>query len=114
MVVCLAGAAAVTAAEGEPPCLADVQRLCSRVPPNGGFVQGCLQAHLDGLSAKCRKHVGDFARDTETLTTACQRELDGLCARIPTATGDRVSCLVAHRDTLSPKCRETLESQAAE
>ena len=112
IVMCLGGAAAVTAAEGEPRCLADVKRFCKFVPR--GLLQGCLEDHADGLSPACRKHFGDWNRDTEALGTACRSDVARFCADVPPAVDTPESCLVAHRDALSAKCRDTLESQAAE
>ena len=109
VVVCLAGAAA---AEDEPPCLADVKRLCNQVPPTGKFVQGCLEANRAALSARCRKHVGTLTRDTDKLNTACQRDLGRLCDDGTIRAGKQVGCLVEHRDTLSATCRDALDEQS--
>jgi hypothetical protein len=111
IVVCAATAA--VAAEGEPPCLGDVKRLCANVPPTGSFVQGCLEAHSDALSAGCRKHVGQVTRDGETLGAACRSDIDRYCSGLPIAAGAQDSCLVQHRETLSSKCRDALDEQAS-
>ena len=112
IVVCLSAARIVPAAEREPPCLADVKRLCADVPPTGTFVQGCLQAQPANLSPACRKHVDQLTRDGEALETACRPDLTKLCANAPLVAGARESCLVAHRDALSSKCRDTLDEQS--
>jgi hypothetical protein len=112
IVVCLATAAVAAAAEGEPPCLADVKRLCANVPPTGNFVQGCLEAHSENLSTACRKRVGQVTRDGEALGTACRSDLDRFCANLPIAAGAKDTCLVKHRDALSTKCRDALDEQA--
>jgi hypothetical protein len=108
------GVAAAHGPEGsqEPPCLADVKRLCARVPPTGSFVQGCLEQHLDELSPKCRKQVRTVTDDATALTDACERDLDRLCAEQRTVAGERVSCLIQHRDALSAKCRDQLDRQS--
>jgi hypothetical protein len=112
IVVCLGGAAAVAAAEGEPRCLADVKKFCKLVPR--GLLQGCLEGHSTELSPSCRKHIGDFNHDTDALGAACRSDVARHCAGLPPAADTPESCLVAHRDALSAKCRETLESQAPE
>ena len=112
ILLCLAGAEAVTAAEGEPRCLADVKRFCKLVPR--GLLQGCLENHADGLSPACRKHFADWNHDAEVLATACRSDVSRFCADVPPAADTPESCLVGHRDELSSKCRETLESHATE
>ena len=112
MVLCVSAAGSAPAAEGEPPCLADVKRLCSEVPPTGNFVQGCLQAQPGNLSAACRRHVGQVTRDGEALDSACRADLAKHCANTPLAAGARDTCLVEHRDALSTKCRDTLDEQS--
>lgn len=111
IVMMLGSSRSVVAEDRQPPCLADVQRLCGSVPPTGDFVQTCLEGQRDQLSAKCRKHVGDFTHDTGALTSACQSDLAKLCGDSTEDAGSRESCLVAHRDKLSERCRTTFDDQ---
>lgn len=111
VIACLVGFG-VAGAEDDPPCLADVQRLCNLVPPTGSYVEGCLQAHRSQLSARCRRHVGNLTRDTGTLTTACQRDIDSVCGDDPMSGDGHVGCLVKHREALSTRCRDTLDRQS--
>jgi hypothetical protein len=93
----------------EPPCLADARRLCYLVPPTGSFVQGCLEMHGEDLSPGCRKNVGRYTQDTETVRAACDGDLARLCSDVGLHPSDHAGCLIAHRDALSPRCRETIE-----
>jgi hypothetical protein len=112
---CAASFGVVGAEEGQgPPCLADVQRWCNLVPPTGSFVQGCLEMHGDDLSARCRRHVGNLTRDTGTLTSACQRDINTVCENDPMSGDGHVGCLVTHRDKLSTGCREAIDQQSRE
>lgn len=98
----------------QPPCLADARRLCYLVPPTGSFVQGCLEMHGDDLSPACRKHVGRYTQDTETLRAACDGDLDRLCSGVGLHPSDHASCLLAHRDALTARCRDTLTKLSRE
>ena len=115
MLACLGGTTSAWAAEGDPPCQEDVQRLCPMVPATGNFVQGCLQEHADELSPDCRKHVGTYTRDTEDLRSACQQDLERHCSNIERAdlAGTQEACLARHRDGLSARCLEALEGTSA-
>ncbi len=102
-------APAADLAHEEPPCLADARRLCYLVPPTGSFVQGCLEMHGEALSPTCRKHVGSYTQDTETMRAACDVDLRRLCGDVGLHPSDHASCLLAHRDALSARCRATIE-----
>jgi hypothetical protein len=104
----LAVAPVAPAAEGDPPCLTDVKRLCGLVPPTGSFVQGCLERHRSELSKECRAVVSDLTRQTTKVASACRWDLTRFCSNVANAAGEHASCLLAHRDELSPKCREAL------
>src|SRR5262249_17225165 len=95
-----------------PPCLADIARLCGNVPPAGAYQQQCLEQQRARLSGRCRKHVGTLTRDRLTLRNACGGDLDRFCAGAPITAGGPTRCLLAHRDTLSKGCRDTIETQS--
>jgi hypothetical protein len=97
--------------EPEPPCLAETQRLCPLVPV--GLVQGCLQGHESELSARCRTHVSSIHTDIDALDQDCSADVARLCPTPQTAAGQRVACLVEHRDALSPRCSKVIEDQSA-
>jgi hypothetical protein len=113
LVVCFA-AATTAAADGEPPCLADINRWCNQVPPVGNFVQGCLQEKGDAVSTGCRKHLGTLTRDSAALAAACQRDLTRFCANERIAAGWNENCLMKHRDDLSSTCADALNEQSRE
>jgi hypothetical protein len=101
------------AAEGDPPCLADTERLCRFVPGTGGFIQGCLEQHWDELSPGCRKHVDSTTRDGVKIGDACEDDVDRFCDDVDPGGGQRVACLLKNRDSLSSRCRKTLDDVAA-
>jgi hypothetical protein len=107
----LAGATPVVhAAEGEPPCLADIERLCRLVPGTGAFIQGCLELQWDDLSSECRKHVGATTDDGVRIGDACESDMDRLCSDVDPGGGQRTACLLRNRDALSTRCRDTLDA----
>ena len=109
--ICLGGA---RAADDEPPCQRDVQRLCALVPTEGNYIRDCLQSHGDQLSGRCRKHVEGYTRATEKLHAACRQDLARLCGNLEHGKqgGYLDACLLQHRDKLSDKCRETLDANS--
>jgi hypothetical protein len=98
-------------ADDDPPCLKDTERLCSQVPGAGGWIQGCLEQHMDDLSAECRKHVGGTYDTSHKIKTACGDDIDRYCDDGYRAYGggQRVACLVKNRDSVSPGCRKALD-----
>jgi hypothetical protein len=113
IVAVVGGAAFAHADEKAPPCLRDIKRLCGLVPPAGPFVQECLQGHRGQLSPECSQHVNELTRDTLVLVAACRWDLARFCPGAQDVAGGRASCLVSHRDDLSPKCRDQLNAESS-
>jgi len=101
-------------AEDDPPCLKDTERWCSQVPGAGGWIQGCLEQHLDDLSSECRKHVGQTFDTSDKIKTACDDDIERYCDEGYRAYGggQRVACLVKNRDSVSARCRKALDDAA--
>ena len=101
-------------AEDDPPCLKDTQRWCSQVPGAGGWIEGCLEQHLNDLSSECRKHVGQTFDTSNKIKTACDDDIERFCDRGYRAYGggQRVACLVNNRDSVSAACRKALDEAA--
>ena len=38
-------------------CAADVQKLCSNVPPGGGRIIACLKQHKEEVSDRCKQAI---------------------------------------------------------
>ena len=98
-------------ADDDPPCLKDTERWCSQVPGAGGWIQGCLEQHMDDLSPECRKHVGATYATSDKIKTACDDDIDRYCTDGYRAYGggQRVACLVKNRDSVSAGCRKALD-----
>jgi len=105
-------ASAALAGDGKPACLAETQRWCPMVPV--GLVQACLQAHQRELSAECRKRLGQVNQNIDRLGRDCQSDVNRFCTQPQTAAGQRVVCLEAHREQLSPGCRKALDATSTE
>lgn len=50
----LAGSAAAQDSLPRQACKADVAKFCADVPPGGGRIKACLEAHASALSDPCR------------------------------------------------------------
>ena len=108
----LLGSVAI-AAENEPPCLAEIQRLCGMIPGTGAYAQNCLGMHTSELSPRCRKHLGDLTDTSVTVRSSCAADLSRYCADTPHAAGEDARCLLGHRDALSQACRKTVDDISA-
>ena len=91
-----------------PPCLEETLRWCPLVPV--GLVEGCLEGYIDKVSPACRKRVLSINEDTTRLMNDCAGDVGRLCTEPQTYAGQRVSCLVKHRDELSEGCRKTFDA----
>ncbi len=91
----------------EPPCLKETQTLCPLVPV--GLVQACLQGHDSELSEGCRKHVGQMQNDIDRFDRNCSEDVARFCTQPQTAAGQRVACLLQHRDALSRRCQDVFD-----
>jgi len=98
-------------ADDDPPCLKDTQRWCAQIPGAGGWIQGCLEQHMDELSSECRKHVGKTTDTSDKIKAACDDDIERYCddGYRGYGGGQRVGCLVKNRDSVSARCRKALD-----
>jgi len=115
-IVCLSaaflGAGAVLApprgARAEPPCAPEIQRLCAKVPPGGGRIQGCLKAHESELSHACRSRVDELGREAGVLAASCRWDIGRFCSDVSPGGGHVLACLQGRQDWLTPECKDAL------
>jgi len=115
-IVCLSaaflGAGAVLApprgARAEPPCAPEIQRLCAKVPPGGGRIQGCLKAHESELSHACRSRVDELEREAGVLAASCRWDIGRFCSDVSPGGGRVLACLQGRQDWLTPECKDAL------
>ena len=72
MAVAVGGGVGMAADKEAPPCLAETQRICPKVPT--GLVQACLQGHRGQLSPECRKHLGEVNDSIDRLDRDCRSD----------------------------------------
>lgn len=110
----MAGAAVVgtlllgTVAWADPPCLADIQKLCANVPGSADQIQSCLKSHEKDLSKECKAHVGDVRRLAGELAATCIWDIERFCGDVNPGGGRMVECLKGQGNNLSPTCKDRL------
>lgn len=96
----------------EPPCAADMRKLCADVPVGAGRVQACLKAHESELSEACRSRVDDLARDAKTLAAICRWDIGRFCSDVTPGRGQVLACLEKNESELDPVCKEALRKRS--
>jgi hypothetical protein len=111
MVAVIASLSMAIAAEDEPPCLKEAQRVCGMIPGAGSYVEDCLEAHGSEVSAACRKNLGDVTASADAIRAACDSDLSRYCDNDGQghAAGQEMTCLLARRDKLSERCRTRID-----
>jgi hypothetical protein len=90
-------------------CAADYRRLCWGVPPGGGRIVLCLNAHADQLSQGCFQALTLHGLAYAGAFKACQPDYRLFCAGVPPGYGRGLQCLLNNAGALSPACRSALE-----
>jgi hypothetical protein len=105
--------ASIGSAAAEPPCRADVKKLCPDATAAGGKVQSCLKAHEAELSQPCKQRIDEIKRRMGPLVAACYYDITHWCSDVSPGGGRVASCLEAKRDELTPECRDRLAKRDA-
>ena len=102
----------VHAAVSAASCKADVQKYCSGIKPGDGAIEACLKKNEKSLSPACmqyrqetKKKVGDFIKD-------CGGDIKKVCAGVQPGEGRVIVCLRKNQTTLSPECKNRMQSSA--
>jgi Cysteine rich repeat len=107
-----ASAEGLTPVQAFPPresCREDYWRLCRGVPPGGGRVIICLNAHAEQLSEACFQTLTVLGLQFAGTLKACQPDYDRMCSHVPPGFGRGLDCLMQNADALSAPCRDALE-----
>jgi hypothetical protein len=99
----------VQAAPLREACAADYRRLCWGVPPGGGRIVLCLNAHADQLSQGCFQALTLNGLAYAGAFKACQADYQVFCAGVPPGYGRGLQCLLDNANGLSAPCRSALE-----
>ena len=91
------------------PAREDYWRFCRGVPPGGGRIVICLNAHADQLSEACFQTLTVLGLEFAATLKACQPDYDRMCANVPPGFGRGLDCLMRNADALSAPCRAALE-----
>jgi hypothetical protein len=97
-------------AAADPPCVADVKRLCADVPPGGGRTEACLQEHEARLSEACRKALDDLSREVGALAATCRWDIARFCSDVRPGGARVLECLERHEADLAPECKDRLRA----
>ena len=96
-------------------CAMEIDSYCSQVTPGEGRLMACFYAHEDKLSAGCINAVYDAAVALEEaidafiyLATACETDIDTLCADVEAGEGRILNCLMAEEESLSESCAQAM------
>lgn len=108
-VFCLALSAAVWAEEAKP-CAGDVEKFCKGVEPGQGRIAKCMKEHEEELTPACKARIAKVSQKVRQVMRACKEDVEKECKDVEPGGGRKLSCLKAHEDTLSPRCREKMES----
>ena len=95
-------------AQGRGPCAEDAAKYCKDVQPGGGRMARCMKDHENDLSAACKEHIAQMKQGKKEIHEACQDDAMKLCKDVKPGKGMIARCLNAHREELSPGCREKL------
>jgi len=90
-------------------CMEDYRRFCRGVPPGGGRIVLCLNAHADEISQRCFQALTVRGLAYAGALKACQLDYRLFCEGVPPGYGRGLQCLLANADALSPPCRSALE-----
>jgi hypothetical protein len=100
----VAAHATASYAEEHGACRDDVEKFCKDVQPGGGRILSCLREHETQLSAACKQRQAERAQFMSEAKSACQADVDKLCAGTTAGGGKMIKCIRKHKDELSPQC----------
>ena len=94
----------------EPPCAADLRKLCKDVPVGGGRIQACLKQHEAEVSEACRKTLDELGSEVKLLAVVCRWDIGRFCSDVSPGSGRVIACLKTNESQLSPECLKQLRS----
>ena len=103
-------AAVTPAVDVRAVCKADMDKLCPGLERDAR--RSCVEANTDKFSDSC-KAARTAARDDnekrrEAVRSACATDISKLCATAEKGRGQRMECLRANTDKLTPDCKTQL------
>lgn len=101
----------VVAAQGQGPCVDDVQKFCKDVQPGAGRIARCLTEHEADLSHACKRQMAEVKKRVHEFREACEDDVLSLCAGVKPGGGRIIKCLKEHESELSPECKTKMETQ---
>ncbi len=106
-----AGLTPVQAFAARESCRVDYWRFCRGVPPGGGRIVVCLNAHADQLERGLFQTLTVLGLEFAATLKACQPDYNRMCANVPPGFGRGLDCLMQNADRLRAPCRAALEGQ---
>jgi hypothetical protein len=90
----------------DPPCMADIQKLCANVPGTADQIQACLKSHETELSKECKAHVEGLRKSIGNLAATCIWDIERFCPNTRPGGARIAECLKKNLDSLSPTCKD--------
>ena len=118
VVAFMAASASDSVLATENPCKTDIKRLCGDVKPGKGRIQECLKAHENEISPECKQWVAtkgeEIKSKLEEVQKACSGDVEKLCKGVKPGQGRILQCLKAHKDEVSPECKQWVATKGEE
>jgi len=102
-------------------CEVEVDTYCSQVTPGEGRLLACFYAFEDKLSGRCQYAIYEGAAQLEQFATAvthvateCMDDLEKFCAQVELGEGRVGTCLLEHKDEVSPACSQAMDDTGLE
>jgi len=93
------------AAPSRGACAEDIKKFCADVKPGAGGIAACLKQHEADLSAACKTHQENIAKQAEAFNAACGEDMKKHCPDAKPGKG-LMACLRGKEADLSQACKD--------
>jgi hypothetical protein len=93
-------------ARSGPPCVADIEKFCSKVPIGDGRIQTCLKEHEKELAPECAARHEGLEKEMGRLAATCRYDIARFCWDVAPGGGRLARCLEENERDLTPVCKD--------